>query len=227
MTLTYESAMNSYRQILEPNPGKALRLFSANIGAEAVVLIGGKIFLAKENFDGSVTVEKYELTDNAWRGGGWFGKAQATEDAIRNPVLIDLPGARGSLEKLTLAPAPAGSPAGLVRVQAPWSGEMLRGMRVAAWRWKDGRGYWDYATHWSTGPQDRQERVYTEADMLAVLASRDAAIAALEALNAESALDYSGCETDHLLAAKNQAKVVLKVAGESDFDRILLQVLES
>jgi hypothetical protein len=222
MTLTYETAISSYRQILEQNLGKALRLYDASVGAEAAVLINGKVFWAKVSDDGSVVVEKYEMTDNAWRGGGWFGNAQATQDAIRNPVLIDLPEAR-----LTIAPAPAGSPAGLVRVTAPWSGEMLRGMRVAGWRWKDGRGYWDYATHWSTGPQDRQERIYTEADMLAVLASRDAAIAALKSLNAESALDYSGCETEDLLAAKEQAKVVLKAAGESDFDRILLQVLES
>jgi hypothetical protein len=222
LPLTYETAITSYRKILEQNPGKAMRVYDARVGAEAAVLIDGKVFWAKVNGDGFVTVEKYEMCDNAWRGGGWFGAAKATQEAISNPVLIDLP-----VETLTLAPAPAGSPAGLVRVQAPWSGEMLRGMRVAAWRWKDGRGFWDYATHWSTGPQDRQERVYTEADMLAVLASRDAAIAALKALDAESALDCSGCETDYLLAAKNKAKVVLCDAGESDFDRILMQVLES
>lgn len=222
MPLTYESALSSYRSILEKNPGKALRIYDASVGVEAAVLMDGKVFWAEVNLDDSVTVEKYEMTDNAWRGDGWFGQAQATRDGIRNPVLIDLP-----VESLTLATAPAGSPAGLVRVQAPWSGEMLRGMRVAAWRWKDGRGFWDYATHWSTGPQDRQERVYTEADMLAVLASRDSAIAALKALEAESALDCSGCETDDLLVAKDQAKAVLKVAGESDFDRVLMQVLES
>jgi hypothetical protein len=220
MSLTYESALGSYRSILEKNPGKALRIYDASNGAEAAVLFEGNIFWAKVNDDGSVTVEKYEMTDNAWRGGGWFGKAQATQDAIRNPILIDL-----ADNRLILSPAPAGSPDGLVRVQGPWSGEMLRGMRVAAWRWKGGRGYWEYATHWSTGPQDSQERVYTEADMLAVLASRDSAIAALKALNAESVLDYSGCETDFLLAAKEQGLRVLKAADESDFDRVLSQVL--
>lgn len=106
--------------------------------------------------------------------------------------------------KLQLCPAPAGSPAGLVRVVGPCSGEMLRGMRVATWRWREPKGHWDYASHWSTGPQDSQERLYSEADMLEVLASRDAAIAALASLEAESVFDESGCEVESFLEAKKQ-----------------------
>lgn len=120
-----------------------------------------------------------------------------------------------SNQQLTLSPAPAGSPAGLVRVTAPWSGEMLRGMRVASWRWRDQRDHWDHATHWSTGPQDRQERLYTEADMLEVLAGRDAAIAALVSLEAESVFEESGCEVESFLEAKNNALAVLKAARAS------------
>jgi hypothetical protein len=102
-----------------------------------------------------------------------------------------------------------------MRVDGDWSGEMLRGMRVAEWRWRDQNNHWDHATHWSTGPQDRQERVYTEADMLAVLASRDAAIAALVSLEAESVFEESGCEVESFLEAKNNALAVLKAARES------------
>ncbi|WP_274643996.1 hypothetical protein [Pseudomonas serbica] len=210
MPLTHQTAISSYRRILERNPGKALRIYDASVGAEAAVLIDGKVFWAKVNIDDSVTVEKYEMCDNAWRGGGWFGAAKATQEAISNPVLIDLP-----VESLTLAPAPAGSPAGLVRVQAPWSGEMLRGMRVAAWRWKDGRGFWDYATHWSSGPQDRQERVYSEPDVLELLASRDAAFSVLAELQALSIFDIDGCESEHFLAAKQRAVALLEVARAS------------
>jgi hypothetical protein len=210
LPLTHQTAISSYRRILERNPGKALRIYDASVGAEAAVLIDGKVFWAKVNIDDSVTVEKYEMCDNAWRGGGWFGAAKATQEAISNPVLIDLP-----VESLTLAPAPAGSPAGLVRVQAPWSGEMLRGMRVAAWRWKDGRGFWDYATHWSSGPQDRQERVYSEPDVLELLASRDAAFSILAELQALSIFDIDGCESEHFLAAKERALALLEVARAS------------
>lgn len=117
--------------------------------------------------------------------------------------------------KLEIRPAPAGSPAGLVRVVAPWSGEMLRGMRVATWRWRNPKDYWEYATHWSTGPQDSQKRLYTEADMLEVLASRDAAIGALVSLEAESVFEESGCEVESFLEAKNNALAVLKAARES------------
>jgi hypothetical protein len=162
------------------------------------------------NDDGSVTVEKYEMTDNAWRGGGWFGKAQATQDAIRNPVLIDL-----ADKRLILSPAPAGSPEGLVRVTAPWSGEMLRGMRVASWQWRDRNGHPAHATHWSTGPKESQERLYKESDMLAVLASRDAAFAILAALDGCSIFDVDGCETEDFLAAKQRAVALLEVARAS------------
>lgn len=117
--------------------------------------------------------------------------------------------------KLQLRPAPAGSPAGLVRVIGPWSGEMLRGMRVAAWRWRNARDHWEHATHWSTGPQERQERLYSEADVQELLASRDAALAALVDLEVESALEVSGVESEWLLEAKNNAANVLKVARES------------
>lgn len=134
--------------------------------------------------------------------------------------------------KLETHPAPAGSPVGLVRVVAPWSGEMLRGMRVAEWRWRDQNNHWDHATHWSTGPQDRQERLYTEADMLAVLASRDAAFAALVSLEAESVFEESGCEVESFLEAKNNALAVLKAARESslgapDADDELPQVVQA
>jgi hypothetical protein len=226
--LTYQSTIATYRKILERNPGKALRLYDSS--KVLVVLHGDALRWGSAKEDGSIDLaDMPEVDGHAWIGCGWFGEHEATKKALDNPILIDLPviSAYTSSQGLTINPAPAGSPEGLVRVTAPWSGEMLRGMRVAAWRWKDGRGFWDYATHWSTGPQDRQERVYTEADMLAVLASRDTAIAALKSLDAESALDCSGCETDYLLAAKNKAKAVLCDAGESDFDRILMQVLES
>lgn len=117
--------------------------------------------------------------------------------------------------KIETRPAPTGSPIGLVRVVAPWSGEMLRGMRVATWRWRDAKEHWDYASHWSTGPQDRQERLYSEADVLELLASRDAAIAALVSLEAESVFEQSGCEVESFLEAKNNALSVLKAARKS------------
>jgi hypothetical protein len=60
-----------------------------------------------------------------------------------------------------------------------------------------------------------KQLTYSGADVLELLASRDAAISALVSLEAESVFDESGCESDSLLEAKNKAQMVLSEARES------------
>lgn len=116
---------------------------------------------------------------------------------------------------LVFTPSHDGAPKGLRRFFNGSSGEMLRGIRVFAWTWPKkntevGKGFREYASHWSTGPTETQQRLYTEADMLDALKRGDDAIAALQALKEESWLDIEGTESEYLAAAKDLANDVLE-----------------
>ena len=111
---------------------------------------------------------------------------------------------------LVFSPSHDGSPKGLRRFLGQSSGEMLRGMRVFAWSWLNGKGFREFSSHWSTGPIETQQRVYIEADMLDALKRGDDAIAALQALKDLSWLDIEGTESEYLAAAKDLANAVLE-----------------
>ena len=90
--LTYESIKDIYRSILEKNPGKVMRQFrETNCGGEVAVLVEGQIYWASVLPDDSVSKYLRECCRNAWRNGGWYGDIQATQDAIDNPILLDMP----------------------------------------------------------------------------------------------------------------------------------------
>lgn len=92
---TYESAMKSYLQILEPNPGKALLLFGKlehREDREVVLLVDGKVCWSMIKADGSMHAgDVAEMNIDVFHGGGWFGEEKATSAAIEDPVLIDIP----------------------------------------------------------------------------------------------------------------------------------------
>lgn len=91
----YESAMKSYLQILEQNPGKALLLFGKlehRENREVLLLVNGKVSWSMIKADGSMHAgDVAEVTNDVWYDGGWFGEARATRAAIEDPVLIDIP----------------------------------------------------------------------------------------------------------------------------------------
>jgi hypothetical protein len=86
--LTYKSAMSAYRALLEQNPGKALRLDN---GGEAVAIIDGDLCCLPLNPDNTVDPNNVtDLMQEAWCDGGWHGAHAETQDAIDNPVFIDI-----------------------------------------------------------------------------------------------------------------------------------------
>ncbi|MHC5209061.1 hypothetical protein [Pseudomonas chlororaphis] len=88
--LTYITAMTAYRTLLEQNPGKALRLDKED-GGEAVAIIDGELCCLPLDADNAVDLDKItDLMPEAWCEGGWHGEAEQTQDAIDNPVFIDI-----------------------------------------------------------------------------------------------------------------------------------------
>jgi hypothetical protein len=89
--LSYESIIEIYSSILEQNPGKAMRQFKTDSGGEVAVLVDGKIYWASVQSDGSVSKNLRRSCRDAWRNGGWYGEVPETQDAIDNPILLDMP----------------------------------------------------------------------------------------------------------------------------------------
>ncbi|WP_238739441.1 hypothetical protein [Pseudomonas putida] len=83
-------ASNTYRALLEQNPGKALRLDKED-GGEAVAIIDGDLCCLPLNPDNTVDPNKVtDLMQEAWCDGGWHGAHAETQDAIDNPIFIDI-----------------------------------------------------------------------------------------------------------------------------------------
>jgi hypothetical protein len=89
--LSYESIIEIYRSILEQNPGKVIRQYQTDSGGEVAVLVDGQIYWASVRSDGSVSTNLRQSCRDAWRNGGWYGEVQKTQNAIDNPILLDMP----------------------------------------------------------------------------------------------------------------------------------------
>ena len=98
-----------------------------------------------------------------------YGDTPADAEALRDEVLDALTSVPRQID------TPGAAPSGLTR---DLCGESLHGMRVAGWRWEfpippelqGSEHAYSFASHWSTGPQDSQERLYAESDVLNLLA---------------------------------------------------------
>ncbi|MBX8557004.1 hypothetical protein K5D56_25445 [Pseudomonas cichorii] len=88
--LTYTSAMSAYRALLEANPGKALRLNKVKNG-DAAALIDSELYCLQVGQDDIADGSNLgDLMLEAWGEGGWHGQVHETQDAIDNPVFVDI-----------------------------------------------------------------------------------------------------------------------------------------